>query len=146
MAVAHATTPFITIYKRSGNVFTKLANPAILPTSNGQSVAFSKDGNYMAVANTVTPFITIYKRAGDTFTKLANPAILPTGNAQGVAFSQDSTYMAVGHVGSPFITIYKGILLFTSANKSNNLILQLQGVSGAGYAKESGVLNDVKQV
>ena len=40
MAVAHDGTPFITIYKRSGDTFTKLANPATLPASNGLGVAF----------------------------------------------------------------------------------------------------------
>jgi hypothetical protein len=40
MAVAHATSPFVTIYKRSGDTFTKLANPATLPTNFGYGVAF----------------------------------------------------------------------------------------------------------
>ena len=86
MAVAHATSPFVTIYKRSGDTFTKLANPATLPPSTGYGVAFSADGTYMAVAHFITPFVTIYKRSGDTFTKLANPAALPTSTGNGVAF------------------------------------------------------------
>jgi hypothetical protein len=61
LAVAHAITPFITIYKRSGDTFTKLANPATLPPSTGYSPAFSNDGTYLAVAHATTPFITIYK-------------------------------------------------------------------------------------
>jgi lipopolysaccharide export system protein LptC len=76
MAVAHFTSPFITIYKRSGDTFTKLANPATLPASTGNGVAFSSDDTYMAVAHSTSPFITIYKRSGDTFTKLADPATL----------------------------------------------------------------------
>jgi len=40
MSVAHSTTPFISIYKRAGDVFTKLANPATLPTSIGYGVAY----------------------------------------------------------------------------------------------------------
>ncbi|HEY7805262.1 MAG TPA: hypothetical protein VIC30_12635, partial [Orrella sp.] len=64
MAVAHVTTPFITIYKRSGDVFTKLANPAVLPAQHCNGVAFSTDGTYMAVAHTTTPFITIYVGQG----------------------------------------------------------------------------------
>ena len=36
MAVAHQNSPFITIYKRSGDTFTKLADPATLPTGTWQ--------------------------------------------------------------------------------------------------------------
>jgi hypothetical protein len=85
----------------------KLPNPADLPASTGNAVAFSSDGTYMAVAHPTTPFITIYKRSGDTFTKLADPSSLPASTGQGVAFSSDGTYMAVAHSTTPFITIYK---------------------------------------
>ena len=62
MAVTHATTPFITIYKRAGDVFTKLANLTTLPTGTGIGVAFSSDDTYMAVAHDTTPFVTMYSR------------------------------------------------------------------------------------
>ncbi len=107
LAVAHATTPFVTTYSVDVDDFTKLANPSVLPAGTGRSVAFSPDGTHMAVTNDRSPFITIYKREGDTFTKLANPSVLPTNNGQGVAFSPDGTHMAVSHWTSPFITIYK---------------------------------------
>ena len=107
MAVAHTTTPFITIYKRDGDTFTKLTNPTALPASTALGVAFSSDDTYLAVAHGTTPFVTIYKRDGDTFTKLTNPTDLPAGTGNGVAFSSDDTYMAVAHASSPFITIYK---------------------------------------
>ena len=86
LAVAHSTTPFVTIYGQDVDDFTKLANPATLPTNTGYGVAFSADGTYMAVAHSTTLFVTIYKRSGDTFTKLANPATLPAGTGYGVAF------------------------------------------------------------
>jgi hypothetical protein len=94
MAVGHSTTPFIAIYKRSGDTFTKLANPATLPTGIGQDVAFSAEGTYMAVGHDSTPFIAIYKRSGDTFTKLANPATLPTGAGYGLAYYPSALYGA----------------------------------------------------
>ena len=77
LSVTHGTAPFITIYKRSGDVFTKLTNPSTLPTSTGYGCAFSPDGVYLSVGHDTTPFITIYKRSGDVFTKLTNPATLP---------------------------------------------------------------------
>jgi 6-phosphogluconolactonase (cycloisomerase 2 family) len=107
LAVAHGTSPFVTIYDQEIDTFTKLANPAALPTGNSNGVAFSSDDTYMAVAHSTSPFITIYKRDGDTFTKLADPSTLPTDTGRGVAFSSDDTYMAVAHFTSPFITIYK---------------------------------------
>ena len=107
LAVAHATTPFVTTYGTDVDDFNKLADPSVLPAGIGRSVAFSSDGVYMAVAHTTTPFITIYKRSGDAFTKLADPSVLPTWSGRGVAFSPDGTHMAVAHDSSPYITIYK---------------------------------------
>jgi hypothetical protein len=81
--VAHPTSPHITIYNRSGDTFTKLTNPATLPTGTGQGVAWNYDSTSLAVAHSTTPFVTIYNRSADTFTKLDNPATLPGdfGNA-----------------------------------------------------------------
>ena len=107
MTVVHNTTPYVTIYKRSGDTFTKLGNPTVLPTGAGNGVSWSSDGTYMAVAHSVSPYITIYKRSGDTFTKLANPGTLPAGDAFGCSFSLDTTYLSVAHNNSPYITIYK---------------------------------------
>lgn len=39
MAVAHATSPFITAYKSSD--WSKVTDPSELPAGNGQGVAFS---------------------------------------------------------------------------------------------------------
>ena len=107
LAVVCATAPYVAIYKRAGDVFTKLADPASLPAGAASGVAFSQDGTYLAVAHATTPFVTIYKRAGDVFTKLANPASLPAGSGADVAFSQDGTYLAVAHTTTPFVTIFK---------------------------------------
>ena len=61
MSVANSNSPFITIYKRSADTFTKLTNPATLPASTGLGVAFSSDDTYMSVADVSSPYITIYK-------------------------------------------------------------------------------------
>jgi DNA-binding beta-propeller fold protein YncE len=107
LSVAHNSSPFITIYKLSGDTFTKLANPDVLPSSTGIGTAFSPDGTYLVVANDSSPFITIYKRSGDTFTKLPDPSTLPPSSGNDAAFSPDGTYLAVAHIDSPHITIYK---------------------------------------
>ena len=108
LVVAYITSPYINIYKRSGDTFTKLANPAALPTSWGYGASFSPDGTYLAIAHGTSPYITIYKRSGDTFTKLADPADLPAGTTgRGISFSPDGNYLAIVHNTSPFVTIYK---------------------------------------
>jgi WD40 repeat protein len=131
LAVAHVDSPFITIYKRSGDTFTKLANPAILPTGVGYYAEFSNSGLYLAVSHNTSPWITIYKRSGDTFTKLANPATLPTGYTISVTFSSDDVYLACGHNITPWLTIYKRSSdTFTKlANPASLPVSQVEGVS-----------------
>src|SRR5690606_4544266 len=62
LAVAHSTSPFLSIYKRSGDTFTKLANPAVLPTGTGNGCSFSPDGEYLAVGHNTSPYLSIYGR------------------------------------------------------------------------------------
>jgi len=111
MAIAHSTTPFLTIYKidKTTDIFTKLTNPGTMPSNAGTSSAFSNDGNYLAVTYGSTPYVIIYKidKATDTFTKLTNPSTLPVGAASSATFSNDGNYLVIGHATTPFITIYR---------------------------------------
>ena len=107
LSVAHATTPFLTVYKRVGPQLQPLAAPATLPTGTGRASAWSADGTYLAVAHDVSPFVTIYRRSGDTLTKLADPDMLPADNASAVSWSPSGTYLTVGHATSPFVTTYR---------------------------------------
>src|SRR3989344_2150324 len=96
----------------SGNgtegIFTKLANPDVLPPNTGNGAAFTSDGTYLAVTHTSPPYVTIYKRSGDAFTKLANPDVLPPNTGNGSAFTSDGTYLAVTNgLSTPYVTIYK---------------------------------------
>ena len=106
LAVAHATSPFVSIYKRDGNTLTKLSNPATLPAGIGYGVAWDKTGKYLAVAHATSPFVTVYSRSSDTFTKVADPATLPAGQGNGVAWANNGAYLAVAHNTSPFVTWY----------------------------------------
>jgi hypothetical protein len=113
LAVAHDTTPFVTIYRRTAadaDDWLKVANPATLPASHGFDCVISPDGLTLAVAHTTTPFVTIYRRtatSADDWTKVANPATLPAGNGIGVAISSDGLTLVVGHSTTPFVTIYR---------------------------------------
>ncbi|OGE83591.1 MAG: hypothetical protein A3B23_03050 [Candidatus Colwellbacteria bacterium RIFCSPLOWO2_01_FULL_48_10] len=144
MAVTSDSPPFITIYKRSGDTFTKLADPATLPTYAAYGVDFSTNDDYLAVAHSNEPYITIYKRSGDTFTKLADPAVLPGSDGYGVAFSSNATYLAVGHYSSPYITIYKrsGDTFTKLANPATPLSSRVRAVAFSSNATYLALASD----
>lgn len=107
LAVAHNSSPFITIYERSGTTLTKLANPVTLPAGNANYCAWSPCGNFLSVAHATTPFVTIYQRQGNTFTKLSNPGSLPATTATGVSFSPNGGFMYVSVGASNAGTMYQ---------------------------------------
>ncbi|MEQ1674575.1 MAG: hypothetical protein ABL865_06020, partial [Candidatus Nitrotoga sp.] len=112
IAVAHATTPFVTVYRSDpSDVFTKISGPTVAPAGNANAVAYSPDGKYMAVVHATSPFVTIYKRSGvtgETYTKLGNPlGGLPAGIGRSVKFTETSKYLVVAHDATPFVSVYK---------------------------------------
>ena len=123
------------------NSFTKLENPATLPTGTGNGVTYSNDGNYMAVALGVSPYLIIYKRVGDTFTKLASPSVLPTGSAYGVAFSNDGNYLSVAHGVTPFVTIYKITSGDIFTKLANPITLPTGQGFGVAFSKDNKYLS-----
>jgi WD40 repeat protein len=91
-----ASSPFVHLYSVSGTTFTKLSNPATLPTGSAFACRFSSDGLYLAVGHNTSPRITVYSVSGTTFTKIADPASLPASDATGVQFSPDNKHLIVG--------------------------------------------------
>jgi WD40 repeat protein len=136
-AFAHATSPFMTVYKQEGSISTKLPNPASLPVGNQSGPSWSPDATYLAMAGTSSPFITIYKRAGDTLTKLAAPADLPPGGAYTTAWSGNGTYLSVIGGTSQYVTVYKraGDLFTKIANPGPGSIPG--GGQGLGWSADS---------
>ena len=122
LAVAHFSTPRITVYDVEDN-FTKLPALSALP-GTGHGCSFSSDSKYLAVAHEGSPYITVYD-AEDNFTEL--PALsAPPGRGYGCAFSPDSKYLAVAHEGSPYITVYDAEDNFTK-------LPALSALPGTGY-------------
>lgn len=107
MAVPLSGAPYLAIYKRTGDAFNILANPATMPENVGIVARFSPDDVYLAVGYATGKDFIIYKRNGDVFTKLTDPAIMPGSTVYGLAFSPDGIYLAVGASGAPYLTIYK---------------------------------------
>ncbi len=107
LAVAHNTSPYITIYQKTGDSFTKVTNPGTLPTGIAYNCAWSPTGEFLSVVHDTSPYVTIYQRSGSTFTKLTNPGTLPTGLGTGCAWSPNGEFLAVAHNTTPFLTMYK---------------------------------------
>ncbi len=105
LAVAHSNSPYITVYKRTGDAFAKVS-ALTAPEGGVLDCAFSYDGTYLAVAHVTSQYITVYKRTGDAFAKVS-ALTAPEGDGLDCAFSYDGTYLAVAHATSPFITVYK---------------------------------------
>jgi len=107
LAVAHNTSPYISVYSISGDTFTKVSNPSSLPTDNGQSAKWSPGGTYLAVMFSDSPFLYVYKRSGSSLTKLANPAGTTTKtDARDAAFSADGTFLAASF-GSNEVVVWQ---------------------------------------
>lgn len=143
-AVGVATvSPYLAIYKRSGNTFTKLATPATTPTGGAQKLKFSPDGNYLAVPHSSSPFITVYKRTGDTFTKLTNPTTLPVGNANSVAWASDSkSFIVTSSAGTG-----NRVAVYSLDQLTDTLTYQNPGFSGGDvYSDVTLASNDTSLV
>lgn len=111
VSVASGTTPFINVFRRTGAApnwtFTKLADPAVLPTGAATDISVAPDNTAVAVSHTTSPFVTIYTLNGsDQPVKVTNPGTLPAGNGTGVHYSPNNDYLAVSHTTTPFVTIY----------------------------------------
>ena len=103
-----STSPYLHIYKRSGDQFFKLALPDVPPTSAVQGVRFSPDGNLLVVTTASSPYLYIYTRAGDAFAQTSNPATVPAASTKSVFFSPDGVYMALLSGTSIFVYKWNG--------------------------------------
>jgi WD40 repeat protein len=107
LTVAHADSPFITIYERSGDTFTKLDAPRIFePAGNVNGVAWNHATNRVAAAHATTPFAASYNTDSGVFERLADPGTLPASTGNGAAWNPDGSSLAIGHNTTPFVTIY----------------------------------------
>jgi hypothetical protein len=70
---------------------TKYSDPATLPPSTGNGVAFKSTGDNIAVAHRNTPFITVYPWSSGFGTKYANPSELPTNHRICVGFGNNGS-------------------------------------------------------
>ncbi|WP_427050354.1 tail fiber protein [Paenibacillus sp. TC-CSREp1] len=94
MVLGTSDTPSLSIYKWSTgtNTYSKIANPAIVPSSWSSYVQFSPDGKFLFVSDISSSPVYMYSRSGDAFTKLGNVSGIPTDNVQ-IIFTPNMKYV-----------------------------------------------------
>ena len=109
LALAFTTTPYVIVYEKDGNTFTKLDNPSTLPTNPARAVAFSESSRYLFFAqNTSSQPMLIYERSGTTFTQIDVPAAVdPPGLIRKIDISEGDRFMALSHSASPYFSVYR---------------------------------------
>jgi WD40 repeat protein len=102
LAVAHATTPFMTVYDTQTWLKVTLAGGN--PPTTGQRVAFSPDSSLLAVGTSSSATsLDVYDTS--TWQKVSfTPGI--GGTVQRVAFSPDGTKLAVAQNVSPYVRVF----------------------------------------
>lgn len=105
VAVAHATSPYITAYPWSDTTGfgTKFSDPATLPANNTNGVAFSPDGTAVVTAGVIAAYAWSATGFG---AKFSDPATFPAGTTNAVTFNPTSDVVAFAHANSPRVTAY----------------------------------------
>lgn len=100
LVVLTPVTPYIWMYKRTGDVFSRITT---IPTLAGpaNSAEFSPDGTYLALGSPLA----MWKRGGDNYAALGAPDIAGTGVK--LAWSPDSN--RIGLVSAGGVTFYRRI-------------------------------------
>ena len=137
LAVAMSVSPYIAIYKKNGDTFTRLPNPATLPTGIAYGVVWN--GNHLYCSHTSYPYVTAYKRTGDTFTKLADF----TTNEGAVAAGRIATNggkMAYTFSGAPYFKTVSisGDTFSVDSNSGTSLAATPLLNTGIAYNLNSG--------
>ena len=94
------------IFKRSGNTFTKLADPPVPPGVNCWYLQWSPDGQYFAIFDDAADKIWFYKRSGDAFSRITFN-ISTSGGA--FVWSPDGKYfvLSLSQMPGPQIIVYR---------------------------------------
>jgi hypothetical protein len=99
LSVGMEQSPFLYIYKRTGDNFALLSSPLTpAPDTNTRGAFFSPDSTYLVQMQQASPFVRIYKRSGDTWdTSGVTVDSLPADGTNGVSVSwtPDSKYVAL---------------------------------------------------
>lgn len=134
LAVRHATSPFLSVYTRSGDTLTKVANPATLPVApligsqiTAKGVTWNASGDRLMITGT-TNTTQVYSWDGTTLIRVYSST---TGTFESVAFHPILDDVLAGMNAS-------GNLIISYFNKTTNTL----SVTGTSINNSSG--RDIK--
>jgi hypothetical protein len=140
LAVGMSVAPFIAIYKRNGDTFTRLATPASVPIYAVTGVAWN-GYDHLITVHAAYPYATVYKvnRFTDSFTKLpdfvTNQGYADTG-AVSITTISGTTYMAFTFSLVPYLKSF--IISGDTFGQCSNPALPLSPATGSSAG------NDIK--
>lgn len=158
LACAHTTTPSITIYQRSGNTFTKLSDPAVIPTTAsstlfGTNIAFSPNSDFLVmtyVRHNIggTPFnnTILYERSGTTFTCITDDGsavstIVSNNQGRSTAWSPDSYLLGILDSSTNLMDLWtRADNVFTSATPPV-LTTYAGNIGGFAFSPDGNILS-----
>lgn len=148
LAVSHRTSPYITVYKREGDTFTKIPDAFdVLPTANTTKCKFSNDGTLLIVTfsdSTNKKYQKVYKNENGKFTELSLFDFQYAIND--VVFSPDDKYLDFSFSYDTYIKSYKNESDpgFTGVYKQTGITDEISSSDGLCIINESGLKGDIK--
>jgi len=104
VALAHNSSPFITVYELIGGLFIKLSNPTTLPSANGYAIDWSPDGVYVAITGANATGLRVYT-LNRGILSIVVLGSLTTSSLWGCSWSPDGRYLIVAYPAAAW-TIY----------------------------------------
>jgi len=135
---SNAVGDYLCIFNRVGDVFTKISNPATIPTTAVRGLSFSPDGIYLAVSD-FTDTLRIYKKNGSLFEDFTT--LLPSSGKRlnWPRFSPDGKYLSISSEDTPYIFIYS-ISGEVYTKLSGPVSLPVGGSSGCDFSPDGKYL------
>lgn len=94
LAAGYGSSPYVKVYRRSGDTFTALTMPATIPTSAAYGIRFYTSGGTIYMVVSAGTLVRQYSISGNTITFVSNIFSSST-NTQEIAFTPDTTYLAI---------------------------------------------------
>lgn len=133
-------SPYLWVYKRTGDTLALLTLPATGMTSRAQGLAWSPDGNELSVAPefSVPPFI--LRRTGDTFVFQTLGDQLPVAQERGLAYAPNGKQLMLTYQGSLYgWAVASGV--YTATGKAADLPNQNAfGLQASDYSPDGTML------
>jgi len=105
LVMTHDEAPYITLYKRNGDIFNKVSLSSPFETTVDQC-EFSPDGSLLAVSSKDSPYLTVYTKIDDIFAKIKLNNLTITSAIKSMKYTQDGKNLILTFDEDPFCIIY----------------------------------------